>query len=69
MDAYGFSSLHKQTFMITTRQFAELNGVLPESIRSRYCKTGSFWGVTPEKLINGRLRWPAKQIHKQPLKD
>lgn len=55
--------------MLTTKQFSELNGVTQNTVRQRYCKTGSFWGITPEKLINGRLEWPAKQIHKQPSKD
>lgn len=43
----------------TTEQFAKNVGVKPESVRSRVCRTGEYFGIRPEKLINGRLLWPA----------
>jgi len=32
------------------------------SIRTRLCQTGSFHGVRPYKLPNGRLLWPRDSI-------
>ncbi len=43
---------------ITTEKFATQCGVLPQSIRVRMCRTGSYFGVKPRKLSNGRLMWP-----------
>jgi len=34
----------------------------PASIRTRLCQTGSFHGVKPYKLPNGRLLWPRDSI-------
>jgi hypothetical protein len=44
---------------LTTGQFGSQIGIKPESIRVRLCQTGSYFGVTPRKLPNGRLLWPA----------
>jgi hypothetical protein len=44
---------------LTTVQFSAQIGIKPESIRVRLCQTGSYFGVTPRKLPNGRLLWPA----------
>tara|TARA_R110000851_G_C13094444_1_gene567242 strand:+ start:2586 stop:2783 length:198 start_codon:yes stop_codon:yes gene_type:complete len=44
---------------LTTIQFSAQIGIKPESIRVRLCQTGSYFGVTPRKLPNGRLLWPA----------
>jgi hypothetical protein len=43
---------------INTEQFAARNLVKPESVVSRLCRTGSYFGVRPVKLGNGRLLWP-----------
>ena len=43
---------------ITTDDLAAQCGVKPESIRVRLCRTGSYFGVKPVKLPNGRLMWP-----------
>ena len=48
---------------VTTEQLAELIHGKPNSIRTRLCKTGSFYGIKPIKLPSGRLLWPASQIH------
>ncbi len=46
----------------TTELLAKKLGILPQSIRSRVCKTGSYFGITPQKLANGRLLWPANSL-------
>lgn len=43
----------------STEEFAVNQLVKAESVRSRYCKTGSYFGVIPKKLANGRLAWPS----------
>lgn len=50
------------TFTLSCEQFAALNQVKPQSVRARLCRTGSYFGVTPRKLVNGRLAWPAVQV-------
>jgi hypothetical protein len=44
----------------TTEEFATDNLVQPQSVRKRYSTTGSWFGTVPEKLKNGRLKWPRK---------
>lgn len=43
-------------------QFAALNQVAAQSVRARLCRTGSYFGVRPVKLANGRLAFPAVQV-------
>ena len=43
---------------LTTEQLANVAGVKPESIRSRVCRTGEYFGLRPQKCVNGRLLWP-----------
>ena len=43
-------------------QFAALNQVKAQSVRARLCRTGSYFGILPLKLANGRLAWPAVQV-------
>jgi hypothetical protein len=42
----------------STEAFAALYLVKPQSVRSRYCREGSYFGSRPRKLANGRLLWP-----------
>jgi len=42
----------------STNEFAASHLVLPQSVRVRLCQTGSYFGIVPEKLPNGRLMWP-----------
>jgi hypothetical protein len=44
---------------LTTRELANFAGVTPEGIRVQLCRAGSYFGVTPDRLPNGRLIWPA----------
>lgn len=39
-------------------------GMKSESIRVRLCKAGSFHGIKPKKLPNGRLAWPDDAVQK-----
>ncbi len=43
---------------IDTEEFARQHLVKPQSVRVRLCRTGSYFGVKPRKLPNGRLSWP-----------
>lgn len=43
---------------MTNNKFAEIIGINPTSIHRRVCLTGSFYGLRPQKLPNGRLLWP-----------
>tara|TARA_R110002074_G_scaffold402332_1_gene607501 strand:+ start:8478 stop:8705 length:228 start_codon:yes stop_codon:yes gene_type:complete len=43
---------------LTTDDFAESLNTKPHSIRVRLCRTGSYFGIVPDKLPNGRLQWP-----------
>jgi hypothetical protein len=47
---------------LTTEQFAEALQGKPSTIRTRLCKTGSYYGIKPVKLPSGRLLWPAADI-------
>lgn len=49
-------------FPLNTDEFAARNGVKSQSVRSRVCRIGSYFGVTPKKLANGRLKWPDVQL-------
>jgi hypothetical protein len=42
----------------STEVFAAKHLVKPQSVRSRYCRKGSYFGAKPRKLPNGRLLWP-----------
>ena len=48
---------------LTTEQFAEVIHGKPSTIRTRLCKTGSFYNIRPIKLPSGRLLWPAEAVH------
>lgn len=42
----------------TTEALAQSLRLQPQSIRARVCRTGSYFGLVPTKLPNGRLLWP-----------
>lgn len=46
----------------TTEQLAADIGLKPQSIRKRYCETGSYYCLRPIKYPNGRLMWPADSV-------
>jgi hypothetical protein len=43
---------------LSTEDLAHVALVTPASIRVRLCRTGSYFGLQPVKLPNGRLAWP-----------
>lgn len=53
-----------EKFELSCERFAVLNQVTPHSVRARICRTGSYFGVVPRKLANGRLAFPAVQVSK-----
>lgn len=50
----------KQT-KITTDELAAMFRVKPESVRTRLCKTGSYFDWVPEKLPNRFLIWTQRE--------
>ena len=43
---------------LSTEQLADLFKVKTTSIRVRLCREGSYYGLRPLKLPNGKLSWP-----------
>lgn len=43
---------------ISTAAFAAQMQIKAESVLRRLSVTGSYFGIRPEKLPNGRLEWP-----------
>jgi len=55
----------------STEAFAREIGIKPASVRKRYNQTGTYFGIRPRKLPNGRLRWPvdAAKLLLEPVGD
>lgn len=51
-----------EEFTLSCEEFARLNQIKPQSVRARLCRFGSYYGIKPKKLINGRLAFPAVQV-------
>lgn len=51
-----------EEFTLSCEEFARLNQIKPQSVRARLCRTGSYYGIQPKKLVNGRLAFPAVQV-------
>jgi len=49
-------------YILSCEQFAARNQVKSQSVRARICRTGSYFGITPLKLANGRLAFPDVQV-------
>lgn len=47
---------------LTTAEFAAELSLQQQSIRKRLSQTGSYFGIRPFKLPNGKLRWPAGAV-------
>ena len=47
---------------LLTEELAYKLKVQPGTLRSRFCKTGSYFGVVPIKLPNGKLWWPPNSL-------
>ena len=49
-----------------TNEFAREYLVKPQTVLKRFSQTGSYFGVVPLKLPNGRLAWPVGQKVSEP---
>ncbi len=47
---------------MTTEDLAGQLGLKPETIRKAAAKSGSYYGIVPQKLPNGRLIWPGDAL-------
>jgi len=47
---------------LTTEDLAAAAKVRPATIIARLSRTGSYFGIEPTKLINGRLLWPRDSL-------
>lgn len=58
------NQLHGRTAapMLTTEQLAEALSLQPQTLRKRYSQTGTYYGLRPCKLPNGKLRWASNSI-------
>ena len=52
------------TLFVTTTQLADALGIRASSIRTHYYRRGHYYGLKPERLPNGRLRWPADSMRR-----
>ncbi len=50
------------TEYLSTEELASTLKVKAPSIRVRLCNTGSYHGIKPQKLPNGRLLWSASAL-------
>ena len=46
----------------STSELARHLGITAEGMRVHLCKRGSYYGLIPERLPNGRLLWPADSM-------
>lgn len=49
-------------YRLTTEEFATQHLVQAQTVRKLYAVTGSYHGVSPLRLPNRRLLWPADSI-------
>ena len=49
----------KSKNLLTTEQVAAWFNCKPQTPRASFCRKGHWLGLTPIKLPNGRLGWPA----------
>jgi hypothetical protein len=54
--------MQSQQQTINCAEFARRHHVKPDTIRARICRTGSYFGIRPLKLANGKLAFPAAEI-------
>lgn len=50
--------------LLTTEALAERLGVKPQSLRGALCRTGSYYGLRPQKMLNRLLLWPADAVER-----
>lgn len=62
MNSNPSSTLTQNRLPFTTEGLAAAVITRPQSIRKRLSQTGSYFGLRPIKLPNGRLLWPKNSI-------
>ena len=55
---------HHHPTGLSTTELARSIGLAPDSIRVHLCKRGSYFGLVPGRLPNGRLIWPADSLER-----
>jgi hypothetical protein len=56
---------HAETLLgFSTPELARHLGITAEGMRVHLCKRGSYYGLRPERLPNGRLIWPADSVQR-----
>lgn len=53
-----------QTTDFSTESLASSLGLRPASIRVHLCRRGSYYGIVPDRLPNGRLLWPSDSVER-----
>lgn len=48
----------------TTAALAQRLGLQSQTLRAAVCRHGSYFGITPKKLPNGRLLWPSDSFER-----
>ena len=56
--------METQPRALTTPDLASQVGITPESLRVHLCRRGSYFGLVPDRLPNGRLLWPADSLER-----
>lgn len=56
------SSGSSERYRLKTEQFAAQHLVEPQTVRKQYAANGSYFGIRPLPLPNGRLLWPDDSI-------
>lgn len=49
---------------LSTNRLAQHLGLQPDSLRVALCRNGSYFGVKPIKMPNGRLVWPHDTVER-----
>ena len=49
---------------LSTSELARHCGITAEGLRVHLCKRGSYYGLVPERMPNGRLLWPADSMER-----
>ena len=47
----------------STKQFAARHSITDQSLRKVLCVKGHYYGIVPQRLMNGRLVWPDVQLN------
>jgi hypothetical protein len=49
-------------FNLSTEDLAAAAGVVQQTVRAAYCRSGNYLGLVPIKLPNRFLRWPSNSV-------